>query len=420
MGERIAIVTMGVKIAGETRGYTRYWSLANMAAQAGFEVDLITSRFQHWDKAHRDLDALDLSACPFNLVFIDEPGYARNLSLQRIRSHRHAARNLRRFLQSAKPYRLIYAEIPPNDVALSSARFAAEQGIPFIVDVNDLWPEAMRMVFDVPVISDLLLYPFARDAREVYRRASAVVGTSDEYAARPFADRPADCPPNRSPNRPPNIEALTVYVGNELDEFDAGAAAAASYAAALRDSQTFWVTYAGTLGASYDIATMIRAAALLAQRGLRDIETLILGDGPNRASLEELARTLAAPVRFGGYTPYAEMAACLKASDILVNSLVRKAPQSIVNKIADYLAAGKPLLNTGSSPELRAKIAAQGLGVSIEAENPELLATTIEELYRDPARRSRMAQAARHVAETEFDRKVSYQRIIDLIRRTMC
>ena len=51
--KRIAVVTQGVKLPGEERGYTRFRVIAETLAQAGFEVDLITSTFQHWDKAQR-------------------------------------------------------------------------------------------------------------------------------------------------------------------------------------------------------------------------------------------------------------------------------------------------------------------------------------------------------------------------------
>ena len=48
--KRLAIVTMGVKLGDETRGYTRFRKLSEMLVAHGFEVDLITSSFQHWDK----------------------------------------------------------------------------------------------------------------------------------------------------------------------------------------------------------------------------------------------------------------------------------------------------------------------------------------------------------------------------------
>ena len=51
---RIAVVTMGVKLGDETRGYTRFRFLSEMLVEQGFDVDLITSSFQHWEKAQRD------------------------------------------------------------------------------------------------------------------------------------------------------------------------------------------------------------------------------------------------------------------------------------------------------------------------------------------------------------------------------
>ena len=80
---RIAVVTMGVKLGDETRGYTRFRVLSEMLVEQGFDVDLITSSFQHWEKAQRDTSKTCYQGLPYNVVFIDEPGYTRNLDLQR-------------------------------------------------------------------------------------------------------------------------------------------------------------------------------------------------------------------------------------------------------------------------------------------------------------------------------------------------
>ena len=99
-----------------------------------------------------------------------------------------------------------------------------------------------------------------------------------------------------------------------------------------------------------------------------------------------------------------------------MNSLVRTAPQSIVTKIGDYLAAGKPMINTGSSPEFRAKVEADGFGLNVPAEDPKALADALEELVHNPSRRKMMGAKARAVAEEQFDQPRSYQAIVDLIR----
>ncbi len=422
--KRIAVVTMGVKLGDETRGYTRFRFLSEMLVEHGFDVDLITSSFQHWEKAHRDTSKSCYQGLPYNIVFIDEPGYQKNLDLARIKSHHQAAKNLRAHFE-ANPgrYSLIYAEIPPNDVARVCAEFADEQGIPFVADINDLWPEAMRMVVDVPVVSDIAFYPFARDAKVVYQLLSGAVGTSDEYAERPAADR----------TEPYRRE--TVYVGNDLKAFDEGVRE--NLGSIEKPTDEVWATYAGTLGASYDIATLIRAAALLEKRRVQylahtgaegttsmrrpfpALRVKILGDGPDRAQLEELARTENAPVDFLGYQDHACMAAWLNASDITVNSLVKSAAQSIVTKIGDYLAAGKPMINTGSSPEFRGKVTADGFGLNVEAEDPEALADALEELARTPSMRKIMGARGRAIAEKEFDQRTSYLAIVNMVRNLL-
>lgn len=464
---------MGVKLGDEKRGYTRFRFLSELLAREGFDVDLITSSFQHWEKAHRDCAKACYQGLPYRIVFIDEPGYTRNLDLGRIRSHRVAAKNLRaHFEQKSGAYDLIYAEIPPNDVARACAEAADAQSIPFVADINDLWPEAMRMVVNVPLISDLAFYPFTRDAKRVYQLLSAAVGTSDEYAARPALDR--DKPYPRS----------TVYVGNDLAVFDEGARTHASDVS--KPKNEIWVTYAGTLGASYDVKTLVEAAALLEQErlgksstdetrnaqgetdfstnasdcvnkhdawwtsrpskgvkhvtafaswqgkpapsdasaplkfglspALPPIRVKVLGDGPDRAKLEARAKELNAPVDFLGYTDYQLMAAYLCASDIVVNSLVKSAAQSIVTKIGDYLASGKPMINTGSSPEFRSKVSTDGFGVNVEAENPRALANQIAKLSGHASLRKIMGSRARMIAEKEFDQPQAYQRIVDLLR----
>lgn len=209
---RIAIFSADAKLGHEVKGATRYTFLATLLVERGFNVDFITSGFQHWEKRQRDLATFDTSMHAFNVKFIAEPSYPANMCPQRIWAHHVMAKRVTAYFDADHDYDLIYCQIPPNDVTLAVGRSAKRYGIPFVVDVNDLWPEAFRIALDVPVLSDIAFAPFERQARRAYALADAVVGTSDEYAARPFRDRAEDIP------------KLVVYVGNDLEEFDAGAA----------------------------------------------------------------------------------------------------------------------------------------------------------------------------------------------------
>ena len=398
---KVAVITMGVKLDGE-KGYTRFRYLCEFLVKKGYEVDLITTTFQHWEKKQRDLESVDQKSYPFGIKFIYEPGYRKNIDLRRVRSHKIAAENLRKLLEKEGDYDLIYAEIPPNDVALAAAEYAHRNKIPFVADVNDLWPEAMRMVFDIPIVSDLLFYPLKRDAEKVYSLTSGVIGTSDEYRDRPFLNQKRD------------VLKETVYVGNEISVFDREAEQHADEV--QKEEGTFWVTYAGTIGTSYDIRTMVLAAEELMKQGKTKIRVQILGDGPTREMLENLAKERKIQnVKFTGYVPYEQMAAYLVKSDVLINSFVRKAPQSIVTKIGDYLAAGKPMINTCMSPEFRKKVEQDGFGINIEPEDVRELVNAVEWMYENEAERNDMGNRARKIAEEQFDRPVSYGKIEAMI-----
>lgn len=398
---KVAVITMGVKLDGE-KGYTRFRYLCEFLVKKGYEVDLITTTFQHWEKKQRNLESVDQKSYPFGIKFIYEPGYRKNIDLRRVRSHRIAAENLRKLLEKEGDYDLIYVEIPPNDVALAAAEYAHRNKIPFVADVNDLWPEAMRMVFDIPIVSDLLFYPLKRDAEKVYSLTSGVIGTSDEYRDRPFLNQKRD------------VLKETVYVGNEISVFDREAERHADEV--QKEDGTFWVTYAGTIGTSYDIRTVVLAAEELMKQGKTKIRFQILGDGPTREMLENLAKERKIQnVKFTGYVPYEQMAAYLVKSDVLINSFVRKAPQSIVTKIGDYLAAGKPMINTCMSPEFRKKVEQDGFGINIEPEDVRELVNAVEWMYENEAERNDMGNRARKIAEEQFDRPVSYGKIEAMI-----
>lgn len=401
--KKIAIITLAVALEDE-KGYSRFRFLANLLSEF-YEVDLITSTFQHWEKKQRDIDTILRTKTKYNIELAYEPGYKKNVDIRRVFSHRVAAKNVIKIL-GKKEYDLIYCIIPDNSVAASVGKYSKKNGVKCIVDVEDLWPEVMEMVSPLPNgINKLLFSSFRRKARIAYKCADAFVGTSNEYRDVPQVKYGVQGKP-----------AITVYVGCDLEDFDSGVAEFSKDIE--KNEEEFWVTYAGNLGSSYDVTTLVRASQELYSK-FPNIKIKILGGGPLETEFKDISKEKPCNVEFVGYTPYRKMAAYLTKSDILVNSFVKKAPQSIVTKIGDYLAAGKPMINTLSSPEFREKVETDGFGINVVAENKGVLCDAIIKLYRNPEQRKEMGKAARDVCEKEFDRKVSYQEIKKLIRMVL-
>lgn len=407
MSRHVAIIACALALPSE-KGYSRFAYLANMLCHCGYDVDLYTSTFNHWEKLQRKKDNIKAiqKKVPYKIVLAKEPGYKKNVDPRRIISHLELSDNTIKALReknSAKSYDLLYCDIPDNALAAKVAEFGHKNDIPVVVDIEDLWPEGMEQLLPVPkAIGKILFQPFRSYARKAYEKADAFIGTSDE-----FRDEPLKYGVDQNKPR------LTVYVGCDLDVFDGGVKQYSSEIA--KQNNEFWVIYTGTLGSSYDINTLIKAAQEIKRQGYEDIKFKILGGGPLKEEFENTASEKPCNVDFLGYVQYEKMAAYLSKSDVTVNSFVKSAPQSIVNKVGDYLAAGKPMINTLSSPEFRKKVEDDGFGLNILGEDVTALKKAIFRLYRDRKLCDEYGKKARRVAETQFDRKNSYKEIIKLI-----
>jgi glycosyltransferase involved in cell wall biosynthesis len=161
------------------------------------------------------------------------------------------------------------------------------------------------------------------------------------------------------------------------------------------------------------------AAKIIGQQK-KNICFKILGTGPMKEEWEALSNELGCEnVEFTGYLAYPKMAAYLHRSDLLINSFVKGAPQSIVNKVGDYLASGRPMINTLENTEFQTMVSQYGFGCNIAPEQTDLLADTILSYEKDTTKCAQQGKAARTTAETEFDRKVSYLKILQLVQEVM-
>ena len=403
--KKIAIVSLGYFWTPVESGPTRFFQIANTFLNSGYEVEVITTDFQHFDKAPRDTEKILSQNYPFKITFIHTPKYKKNIDTRRVISNVAATKNVRKYLNNhINEYTAVYCSIPANDVAAAVAHVCHKNSVPCVIDVEDLWPEAMGMVVGNKLLRKIIFKPFHNDAEKVYKYASGIIGTSEDYTDRAFKYQKR------------NIPKDTVYVGCNLEDFDSGVDEFGDEI--VKPDGEFWVTYAGSISTSYDIKTLILAADKLYKAGRTDIKIQLLGAGSTKEELEALVKTEKIEnVTFWGFTPYKKMAAVLAKSDVVINSFVKGAPQSIVNKVGDYLASGKAMINTLENPVFCNLVDKYTVGINIEPEKVDVLVEAILKLKNDEGLRKRMGINARKLAETEFDRKVSYKRIVEMVEK---
>ena len=405
--KKIAVVSITYFWLPIEPGPSRFFYIANMLAEKGYDVEVITGSFQHFNKCQRNAEVLQNYEVPFKIKVIKMPSYKKNIDVRRLFSYRVVKNNIAKYMKKhGVEYDAVYCSVPPNNIAAVVAKICHSKGIPFIADIEDLWPEAMETMIKNFPLKRLLLSPLKIDAEKVYRVADATIGTSDEYTARAFKN-------NRR-----EILHTTVYVGCDLEVFDKGVIKHISNIEKNEDE--FWGVYAGSIGHTYDIENLVQAARIVKERGYNDIKIKILGQGVLKESLEKMAKDIGADnVEFLGYKSYDEMAAYLSKSNFVLNMFAKGAPQSIVNKVGDYFASGKPTINTLESEEFINLINEQDVGINVEPGNPGLLADAILKLYIDRGLCQSKGVKARALAERKFDRKVAYLDIVETLEKVI-
>ena len=146
-------------------GNNRFNYLANILS-AEHQVELVTTDFSHRKKKYR---SKELPQTNYKITMLHEGVYKKNISPQRLMAHRVFGKILKNYLNSLTDLPdVIYCAFPSPDAAYEAGVFARKNGIKFIIDVQDLWPEAFLLALNIP----LLFYPMKRKADKICARAS--------------------------------------------------------------------------------------------------------------------------------------------------------------------------------------------------------------------------------------------------------
>ncbi len=134
---------------------------------------------------------------------------------------------------------------------------------------------------------------------------------------------------------------------------------------------------------------------------------LVVGDGPNRAELEALAKHLRLTdnVRFAGAQSSEELRRSYLSSRLfVVPSVVARSgdTEGLPVALLEAMAAGRPVIATsvGGIPEI---VIPGRTGLLIEPRSPTALAAAVNELLNSPAKADRMGRVARRWVRRRFD-----------------
>ncbi|MDX9834265.1 MAG: glycosyltransferase family 4 protein [Desulfobulbus sp.] len=367
-------------------GGTRHFSLAKHLRANGWaatiiaaSVELNTGRQRLADKETTRYSMFDL--VPF--LWVRTPAYTGS-GIGRLLNM--LTYSLRVVLPSTtksleKPDVIVGSSVHPF-AAWSGALLAKRFGVPFVFEVRDLWPQTLVDMGKLTP-NGAVTRLFRALEKWLYRQADRIVvllPKASDYIV------PLGIPAERIVWIPNGVELSGYPVPDEPDA-----------------RSVFTLMYFGAHGQANGLDCVLRAmAALLPDPDMRHVRLRMVGDGPLKPGLQQLARKLRLDnVVFDAPVPKRDIPPLAAQADAFVFNLI-DAPVFKFgvssNKLFDFLAAARPVIfccNASNNPVEEASA-----GLTVPPGDPAAIASAIRTMvHLAPELRAEMGLAGRRYVE---------------------
>jgi glycosyltransferase involved in cell wall biosynthesis len=283
-----------------------------------------------------------------------------------------------------KGFDVIHACNPPDNIFLIGAFFKLF-GKKFLFDHHDINPELFEAKFGKRgALYRALLFM----ERLTFMTANVSIATNESYR---------DIAISRGRMDPEKV--FVVRSGPDLDRVRPMPANPA-----LRKGRKYLVGYVGVMGEQEGIDYLLRAVRIIVhERSRDDIHFGLVGGGTELDQMKQYAEKLGVAdyVTFTGRVPDEPMLEMLSTADVCVNPDVANAmnDKSTMNKIMEYMALGKPIVQFDLLEGRRSALEAS---VYAKKNDETDFANKLIELIDDEARRKNMGEYGRRRVEEEL------------------
>lgn len=379
-------------LAPDQPGGTRHFSLARALTELGHAVIIAASSFDHvtrtgslppGEAARRETRE------GVTFIRLRTPPYRGNRA-GRLWNMLAFARSVRTVL----PRHLgswpdvVVGSSPHPFGAQAALRLARRLGVPFVLEIRDVWPQSLTEVMGVSPLHPII-WVLERIERELYREADHIVTLLPKVAGR-VKERGGD-------------PGAITWVPNGID------LAMVPPLTGPRDGGTFTIMYAGAHGVTNALDVLVDAAAILQGRARllpKRLDLVLVGTGPEKPRLVAKAASLGlANLSFRPPVPKREIYGLLGQADAFWAS---SSDSDLwehgisFNKLYDYMAMGRPTLigmRCSTNP-----ILLSGGGFTVLPGSAPAMAEGVERLLAaGHDGRLAMGGKARRFVETHFD-----------------
>ncbi len=360
----------------------RVWMEATTLRRAGWEVSVISPTGRECEDAFEELEGVRIHRHDLPPEGHGLAGYVREYTS----ALWGEARLARRVWRGGQRFGVVHVCNPPDLLFLVAGWYKLLHGVRVVYDQHDIMPE----LFEAKFRRRGPAYWVVRLAeRLTYATADMVIATNDSYRQLALTR-----------GRKRDEDVVVVRSAPDLERFQR-----LEDRRRVRRGRPFCVGYVGVMGPQEGLDHLLRAIHIIVQDHERhDIIFMLIGDGPSRPSLEELARELgvAEYLEFTGRVRDEELIRRISACDVCVNPDPRNPfnDASTMNKILEYMSLGVPVVQFDLTEGRRSA----GAASVYAAPNDERdLALKLLETLDDAAARERMAREGMNRMKEELE-----------------
>ncbi|MBN3906411.1 MAG: glycosyltransferase family 4 protein [Nostoc sp. NMS1] len=391
MSNKVVIIVENLPVPFDRR----VWMEATTLTKAGYEVSVICPKGKGFEEEYEVIDQVHIYRHPMPPDISSVSGYLQEYCTALFWEFRLAHR-----VWQERGFDIVHICNPPDLMFLVAGWFKLLKGVRVIFDHHDINLEMYEAKYGR---RDIFYYGLSLVERLTFATADVVISTNESYLSVALT---------RGRKNPEDV--FVVRSGPDLSRFQP-----VSPNPIYRRGRKYLVGYVGVMGEPEGIDYLLQSVRYIVYEKKRhDIHFMLIGSGPMFEKLQALSEELEVNefVEFTGRIPDNELLERLSSCDVCANP-DKKMPyndRSTMNKIMEYMAMGKPIVQFDL---LEGRRSAEGASVYAKGNDVVDFANNILELLEDTERRQQMGKLGRKRMEEKLEWRHQVSKLLEAYKK---